>query len=1123
MKRLLPFVLIFGILAWIYPYPKTDILVLTASSKYHHASTVEGVAALEKMGEKYGYNVVATSNPAELTEDNLKRYRAVVFLNTSGNLLAPDQEIDLQRFIQAGGGFVGIHSAIDTESDWPWFSEMLGAEYAGHPTVPSNVQDAQLYVVSNSHTSTRHLPEVWERTDEWLNYTELSENTNVLLAVDELSYQGGTNGVNHPVSWYRTFEGGRIFYTGLGHTPESYADEALLEHIAGGIQYVLGMRSRLDYKKATAARIPDESRFNKVVLAEGLDEPTEFEVLADGRVLFIQRKGEVRLLNPQSGEISEIARLDVHTEFEDGLMGLALDPDFASNHWIYLYYSPVGEAPRQHLSRFTFKDDVLDFESEKILLSVKTQRDECCHTGGSIEFGPDGNLFLSTGDDVNPFASDGFGPIDEQEGRAAWDAQGSSANTNDLRGKILRIHPEDDGTYTIPAGNLFPSGDPEARPEIYVMGNRNPYRISIDQKTGYLYWGEVGPDANEANPERGPRGHDEVNQARAAGFFGWPYFVGDNKAYHDYDFETGTSGPPFDVEAPVNDSPNNTGRRLLPPAQKAFIWYPYADSPEFPIVKNGGRNAMAGPVFYSDLYEPVTATFPAYYDGKLFIYDWIRGWILVVTMDEAGDLEKIEPFMPATEFANPIDMLFDRHGVMYVMEYGKGWFSQNPDARISRIEYNPGNRLPVAQLEADKTVGGAPLTVRFSAASSFDYDEEPLTFRWRFGDRPVAGEDAEMMHTFVQPGVYEAEVQVIDGSGGKSMQQIEIKVGNAPPAVNLALEGNRSFYWDSTALDYHVTVEDEEDGSIQQGSIDKRDVFVQMDYLPQGYDKTLIAQGHQEADEANGFAGGRRLIEESDCTSCHQLDRPSIGPSFVDVAGRYEGDDGAPDALIQKIIEGGSGVWGETAMAGHPELSEDEVRAMVTYILAQADTTAGPVSLPVSGRFALEAHATASQKEGMYFLRASYTDRGAKGIGPLTGQSLLVLRHPRVQAETFELSHNVGIMAGSGDAPTYVKDIHHGSFIGFQDIDLTGIRQLGFRVRGTGQATSLATVEVHLGAPDGPVIGTAEIRMDLSSHAYTLETDLQPQTDRHDLYFVFKDRQNSSRPIFLLDWIEFRR
>jgi cytochrome c len=181
---------------------------------------------------------------------------------------------------------------------------------------------------------------------------------------------------------------------------------------------------------------------------------------------------------------------------------------------------------------------------------------------------------------------------------------GPLGNTNDLRGKILRIKVNEDGSYDIPDGNLYSRGTDSAKPEIYVQGTRNPYRISVDQKTGYLYWGEVGPDARaDSMNVRGPKGYDEINQARQAGFFGWPFFVGDNYPYTSFDFDKGESGITFDPKKPVNISQNNTGLRELPPAQPAFIGILYDRSEEFPQVGTGGRNAMAGPVYYADLYE----------------------------------------------------------------------------------------------------------------------------------------------------------------------------------------------------------------------------------------------------------------------------------------------------------------------------------------------------------------------------------------------------------------------------------------------------------------------------------------------------------------------------------------
>nr|MDQ3395803.1 PQQ-dependent sugar dehydrogenase [Bacteroidota bacterium] len=287
-------------------------------------------------------------------------------------------------------------------------------------------------------------------------------------------------------------------------------------------------------------------RFAEVILEEKLDEPMELTILPENRVLFIERKGKVKLYDPASETTKVIATIPVNTQVTDkdgqlgndegGLLSLTKDPDFAKNGWIYLYYSPEGKEAKNILTRYQMRRDELLLDSKKVLLEVATQREISSHAGGSLTFDSKGNLYLSTGDNINPHGSNGYSPSDERPGREPFDAQMTSANTNDLRGKILRIHPEKDGSYTIPEGNLFPKGTPETRPEIYTMGHRNPYRISVDPKTGFLYWGDIGPDAAQSGELRGPAGQDEVGQARKAGNFGWPYFVGENKAYHKYDF-----------------------------------------------------------------------------------------------------------------------------------------------------------------------------------------------------------------------------------------------------------------------------------------------------------------------------------------------------------------------------------------------------------------------------------------------------------------------------------------------------------------------------------------------------------------------------------------------------------
>ncbi|MBL9167961.1 MAG: PQQ-dependent sugar dehydrogenase [Verrucomicrobiales bacterium] len=432
-------------------------------------------------------------------------------------------------------------------------------------------------------------------------------------------------------------------------------------------------------------------------------DPMELSVAKDGRVFWVERDGLVKMWKPANQETVVIGKFGVFRGLEDGLLGMTLDPNFLSNGWVYLNRSlpehtsttPGSKAGLIRVSRFVLRGEALDPASETPIIDVPTQREQCCHVGGSLAFDASGNLYMSIGDNTNPFESDGFAPVDERPGRSPWDAQKSASNANDLRGKIVRITPKAEGGYTIPSGNLFPPGTPKTRPEIYVMGCRNPFRIQVDQRTGYLYWGDVGPDAGGANESRGPAGHDEVNQARAAGFFGWPYFVGENRSYWHWDFVKKTNDFRFEAAKPINRSPNNTGIEELPPAQPAWISYPPGQSAKFPVLNaGGGRTAMAGPVYYFDKNLKSPHKLPEEFDRTLFIYEWSRNWITAVYLDEKGNVAKgpdgklrMERFCPKMSFKRPMDMELGADGCLYLIEYGTAWGS-NKDTQIVRIEYH---------------------------------------------------------------------------------------------------------------------------------------------------------------------------------------------------------------------------------------------------------------------------------------------------------------------------------------------------------------------------------------------------------------------------------------------------
>lgn len=216
----------------------TKILVFSKTAEWHHESIAAGNDALLKLAEENNFVVDTTTNANLFKDDYLQKYAAVVFLSTTGDVFNKDQEGALMRYIQSGGGFVGIHGASDTEHEWKWYGQLIGGYFKNHP----DVQEAVLEVVDNKHPSTEMLPKKWKRTDEWYNFIELNKDVNVLITIDEDTYDGGENGDSHPMAWYHTYDGGRVFYTALGHSDQAFSEPLFLQHLLGGIRYVIGKK-----------------------------------------------------------------------------------------------------------------------------------------------------------------------------------------------------------------------------------------------------------------------------------------------------------------------------------------------------------------------------------------------------------------------------------------------------------------------------------------------------------------------------------------------------------------------------------------------------------------------------------------------------------------------------------------------------------------------------------------------------------------------------------------------------------------------------------------------------------------------------------------------------------------
>ncbi|WP_329013336.1 RICIN domain-containing protein [Micromonospora rifamycinica] len=621
------------------------------------------------------------------------------------------------------------------------------------------------------------------------------------------------------------------------HRPRRWLSSAavlLLAATAGTVTATTGPTA-LGGPAPAAAHTINASDFQQVELARGVNEmgePMSLAVLPDRSVLHTARNGTVRRTD-SAGVTRVIGTIPVYTHDEEGLQSLGVDPNFATNRHIFLFYAPPlstpgGDAPAtgsnwsawqgvNRLSRFTLNADFTINQASKVdVLDVGTDRGICCHVGSDMDFDAAGNLYLSTGDDSNPFDSAGYSPLDERTNRnPGYDSQRGAGNTNDLRGKLLRIKMNPDGTYSIPSGNLFPPGTAKTRPEIYAMGFRNPFRISVDKATGVVYVGDYGPDAGSTNANRGPAGQVEFNRVTGPGNYGWPYCTGTNttsETYNEWNFATNSTGPKYNCTGgPTNNSFRNTGLTTLPPAKPSWIRYG-GDAGSPPAFGGGSESPAAGPVYRYDPNNPSATKFPQSFDGQFFATEFGRGWVKPIHVNADGSPGTIDSFPWVGK--QVMDSAFGPDGAYYLLDYGTGYYNGDANSALYRFDYvGVGNRAPAARASADRTSGPAPLTVTFSSAGSADPEGGALTYSWAFGDGTTSTA-ANPTKTYTADGSYTATLTVRDPQGATGTTSVTINVGNTAPTVRINSPGDGSLFSFGDTVPFSITVTDPEDGTV---------------------------------------------------------------------------------------------------------------------------------------------------------------------------------------------------------------------------------------------------------------------------------------------------------------------
>ncbi|WP_328891606.1 ThuA domain-containing protein [Streptomyces sp. NBC_00316] len=1120
------------------------VLVFTKSTDADPSVIAAGVDAIRQLGDQLRFAVQVTDDARKFDEEHLKQYRAVVFLNTSGDVLTTAQQDAFEAYYRAGGGFVGIGSAIEAQPGWAFLSDALGTRASGR----TDVQPGTIKVADRVHEASKNLPEYWTRSDAWYNFkSNVRGKSHVLATVVEDTFKqqpsgetlsgisGGTMGYDHPVTWCKDWEGGRSFYTALGNTAASFREGDMRSHLGGAIKWAAGQADPV-YSDCGATVLSNYQQ-TAVAAPPNLGEPIGFDVLPDGRAIQTDRRGSVRLHDSKSNTTTVLAQIPVYQNSEDGMYGPGIDNDFKTNHWVYLYYAPptvkdvklsTGEVVTQttpaadapttgaspavwdpwvgyfQLSRFKFVDAAgdkpahLDVGSEQEIMRVPVNRGACCHVAGDIDFDKHNNLWMVTGDDTPSGGgnSGGFAPFNDmltttgQYNAPFVDARRSAQNTNDLRGKVLRISVKDGdiaagdqnrfgGAYTVPSGNLFPVGKDKTRPEIYGMGFRNPFRVQVDEND-VAYVTDYSPDSQTPQNFRGPAGTGRVEIVRKPANYGWPLCVRQDLPYYRWNFNTSTPldspAQPFECDNPEHGPQNNSrwnlnggptvepGLEYGPPVTNPDIWYSYtpenrADNPIgtpclayyngsgattcprlFPELGTGGVGPQGAAKYHFDPDNSDPTKLPPYYDNAIFAGEFTRDTLKEVRLDSKGRVFKINDVLdcaglnarrvPDTnkpfECDNPMDMQFDGNGHLYLLGYGDGFFNSNADAGLYRWDYVKGKRAPIPVLAATPANGSAPLNVKFSSAGSRD---------------PDAGDSIR-------------------------------------------------FEWDFNG----------------DGTVDSLDPDPQYTYTTPGqYTAKLTV-----LDSSGKSASANTTI--------------TVGNT-------------APVVTVNTPVDNGLFSFGESipfsvTVTDPEDGTIDCSRVEVTFVLGH--DTHGHAEQSVHGcTGVLTTDVNDVSHGGNVFgvISASYTDRGgAGGVPALTTVTQNQVRQKRQEAEFAleESGTNVATTNDPAGGSQHRGSLGNGDWIALNGpFDLHGIDSLTFRVASTSTqvpaGSPMAAVEVHLDSVGGPVLTTANLTS--TGDTATWQSQKFPITDpggKHKIYLVFRSVTGGQTGgnLFNLNWAE---